>query len=217
MISMRSMLVVLVSLGLVLGATAVHGSRTDRWGPNPALEQAGDQLERLPRELGDWVGTDQTLNENQLRIGEIAGYLAREYVHRPTGDRATVLIVYGRVGGIGAHPPDVCYRGAGFEIAEKPTPLALPQVEAGVEFLSLRASKNFPQPEALSVWWAWSGDLRGWTTPVYPRLHYALSPVLYKLYFIRNVPLGSTPETDKGLPAAQKLCLDVLRSLRPAP
>jgi hypothetical protein len=90
----------------------------------------------------------------------------------------------------------------------------LPTEESEVEFLTLRASKNFPRPEALTVWWAWSSDLQTWATPTYPRLHFALSPVLYKLYLIRSVPPGSTADNEKGLPAAQKLRQELLQALR---
>jgi hypothetical protein len=78
----------------------------------------------------------------------------------------------------------------------------------------MRAVKDFPHPQALSIWWAWSANLKNWETPGYPRLRYALSPVLYKMYLIRSVDPSSTPETDTSLQAATTLSTEILRSLQ---
>jgi hypothetical protein len=105
-----------------------------------------------------------------------------------------ILLICGAPGPTSVHTPDVCYRGAGFEMKGK---IARHTEEvpglAPVEMCTAQFHK--PQsafPEQLRIYWTWS-TTGEWNAPVYPRWHFAGQTVLYKLYVIRStLHTGST-------------------------
>ncbi len=211
----RPLLPFAAAVGLILSAAAVHGLRTDRWGKAQALEVAGGPLTRVPDRLGDWVGTEVELDARQLQMADLAGHLCREYVHGPTRRKVLVLLVYGRPGAVGAHTPDVCYQGAGYQFAAAAAREAFKRGGEAADFWTGSAVKEGPRPEALSIRWCWSTDLLRWGAPSSPRWHYALAPVLYKLYLVRPVPPGGEEAREFG-EDADGLCELLLRALKDA-
>ncbi|MGL4551812.1 MAG: exosortase-associated EpsI family protein [Gemmataceae bacterium] len=184
---LRSAAAVLVFAGLLVGGTVVHGLRTERWGKAAALGDAARALESVTREFGDWEATDVKLDDRQLQIGEIAGYLCRDYVHRPTGERVLVLVVCGRPGAVGAHSPEVCYRGAGYATSRDAAKEVVKGDGPPAEFHTASATKQGARAEKLAIAWTFSTDRKRWSAPETPRWTFALSPVLYKLYLVRQV------------------------------
>src|SRR5262249_33147607 len=140
-----------------------------------------------------------------------AGYLTRRYVNGRTGGEMSIYLVCGRSGPVSVHTPDVCYRGAGFEVLGDPTPrtvevdgLAEP---AEVNRIEARADA-LKGPVRQEVLWSWSA--RGkWETPRSPRLAFARYPVLYKLYVIH--PLTS----EKGSAEEDPSAAEFIRILLP--
>lgn len=211
---MRSALPVLIAVAL-LAATAVgHGLRTNRWGRAKELAEAGRPLERLPRELGDWSGTDVEISAREMEIADAAGYLCRNYVHRPTGRRAMILIIYGRPGPIGSHTPDVCYRGAGFVLTPQTTRRAVKHQSGTAQFHTTTATKEGPRPEALSVWWSMSRDLALWEAPSVSRVHFAFTPVLYKVYLVRPLDSPRQADSEEHVKLSEQFLAQVFRSLK---
>ncbi len=68
--------------------------------------------------------------------------------------------------------------------------------------------KPGPVPEALDVLWAWTTN-GSWTASTSPRVAFARSPVLYKLYVVRRL----TRPDEKPPPEP---CQDFLRLFLPA-
>lgn len=209
----RSTLLLAASAALIAGATVVHGLRTDRWGRAAVLDEAAKALKRVPARLDEWQGTDVELDDRQLQVGEIDSYLAREYVHLPSGRRATVLVLCGRPGAIGAHTPDICYQGAGFSMAGATGRRDLKGAAVPAEFATATAAKAGPPPEALSIWWSWSDKLEKWEAPARDaRWRFAWSPVLFKMYVVRRIAPGRA-EPPEDLEAASALAARLAAAL----
>ena len=68
---------------LVLITSAVaHGLRSNRWGPSADLKAAGDRLQTVPADMGDWASTPESIDPRQLEVAEVTAHLSRRYVNR---------------------------------------------------------------------------------------------------------------------------------------
>jgi hypothetical protein len=183
-----------VVLSVVLVSAAVAGLWTGRWGNSRALEEAVARLDGVPMSLGDgWDGQpENNMNEREVAVAEIEGYVRRRYVHRRTGAVVSMLLVCGRAGPIAAHAPEVCYAGAGFAKAGATREYG---GEAGsrwrFEVLDFR-KQDEAAPTLLRVFLAW-GQGGAWSAPANPRVAFAGKPYLYKLYVVREMPRAGEP------------------------
>jgi hypothetical protein len=191
---MKGLLVITGAVAILVATGIAHGLRTDRWGVGAEVAEAARRLDDIPLRVGEWSGQPIELDQRQLRTAQVVGHLARRYTHEPTGRTVLVLIVSGRPGAIGAHSPDVCFQGAGFQMAGQPKVRPVKLSARAVAFAHTLASKGEPRPEHLSLWWAWSADGVTWEAPSSPRAHFLRSANLFKIYFIRAV--GDPQVTD---------------------
>ncbi len=185
--NVRGIILPAVALILVLGTGIVHGVMSGRWGRPDDLRAVASRLDSVPMTVGDWSATPSEIPDDQLARGEIVSYLSRRYVNRSRGTAVTVLVVMGRPGPISIHTPDVCFRGAGFEL-ERPVTNQSADI-AGVgrcEFMVGDFTRpTAATPEHARVFWGWSSDGR-WTAPSNPRFEFAGKPFLFKLYVLRS-------------------------------
>lgn len=195
----------ILTAGLILGGAGIaHGLRSDRWGKSAVVIEAAQRLQKIPATHGDWTSEEVPLDARQLEIADVVGFLSRRYTHQTTGASVMVLIVAGRPGAIGAHTPDVCYRGAGFQMNGSIKAADLTAAGQPQSFWHTTATRAEPRLEHLSLWWAWSHDGAQWRASREPRLEFARSPSLYKLYVIRSV---SRPD-DEGPESPTRRFLD---------
>src|SRR5262249_16950596 len=163
-----------------------HGFWTGRWGtPTADPSAAAARLDSVPRTIGSWDSVDMEVDSAQLDAAQVTGYLSRRYVDRATGTEVSVLIVCGRPGPIPAHPPDICYRGAGYELLSAPAKYVVgaPSASSAAEFWKARFVKSDSALSSqLEVLWSWSAS--GVWKADNPRLKFAGFPALYKLYVI---------------------------------
>ena len=171
------------ALAVLLSGVA-HGLFTDRWTTAQAVRDVQPRLDRLPTAIGTWTGQDDPLNPDVLNKGEIQAHLSRRYRDSRTGQTVQVLVVAGRPGPIAVHTPDICFQGAGFEMAAHPAHLTVNDTGAKL-WAATFAKPNAPVPESLLVSWCWNGG-SGWEAPDHrsARVRYAFRPVLYKLYLV---------------------------------
>lgn len=193
------------SLGILVASGIVQGRLTGRWSTSTDLSSAVARLDELPREVGTWKGEDADVDRATLQRAGIAGGVVRRYQDVRTGSTVMVMLVCGRPGPVSVHTPDVCYEGAGYELAAPPSAL-IPG------FLGA----TMVRPDAviadrLQVYWSWNAEGR-WAAPGNPRLAYGGRPYLFKLYVIRSSPsagddLASGPAADfaKALTATFEL------------
>ena len=98
---------------LVMGAGAAVTWRADR--PRPA-QQTG-VVARVALELDGWRGEEHALTKRHYDLLETRDVLLRSYV-RGEDDVLACVAVAGP-DGKAAHPPEVCYRGLGYDVAEQ--------------------------------------------------------------------------------------------------
>jgi hypothetical protein len=175
-------LIACVLLISVLGG--VHGISTDRWGPSGQLQQALERLPNVPKQFGDWKGEDiPTDDESMPQIG-IQGYIHRRYQDTVSRQAVVLLIVCGRGGPICVHTPDVCYANAGYKQLNDENRLEISCNDGRKDsFTFARFGKpDGVVPAQLDIFWSWSRDGTEWQSPERPRLMFARTKSLYKLY-----------------------------------
>jgi hypothetical protein len=192
----------LVALTAVLFSGVLHGMWTERWHTSAVRRDAAERLGRLPQRIGEWEGQDQEMDRREFEVAMIDGYVMRRYLRPRDGSAVSLLLVSGRHGPVSVHSPEVCYAGAGYVQAAASV---LEDVPAGngrqtQQFLKAKFVKeNATETDALWIRWGWSagGD---WQAPKNPRLTFARSGVLYKLYVIGGSQVASEKEQlDPGL------------------
>jgi hypothetical protein len=187
---MKRILPALAALALILAVGLLHGMWTNRWGMPWQLEQAIERVKSVPRSVADWEGHDLELDAGELAQVGIPGFLYRTYVQRGTGRQVDVLLVCGRPGPVCVHTPDVCLRGAGYQIGDQ-TNYRLQGPDA--QFRTAGMRKKTPTAIfALRVDWAWSATGRWWV-PDNPRWTLGHYPVLYKLYVLQAARGAADP------------------------
>ncbi|MER3440521.1 MAG: hypothetical protein C4296_03980 [Gemmataceae bacterium] len=184
-----------------LGGLA-HGLWTNRWTAAGEPLQFAQKLQNVPSVIGDWELTSESkLNERELQIGNIVGYISRRYTHRGDGNVVALLMVCGKPGPISVHTPDVCYGGAGYQLIDDPAVWQTASERPAVFRVGV-FRKNLPAEGAtyLRIFWSWSPDGIEWTAPKHPRISFAMHPALYKMYVIETIersdmPLENSPAT----------------------
>jgi hypothetical protein len=188
----------LTTLTLLLAAGVVHGLWTERWTPSPALEQACGQVPLVPLVIGDWQGEDLETDAATYALAGARSYWARTYTNRVNGVSVFAILMCGRTGKMAVHTPEVCYRGAGYDLLETPVHTVLRDdlgTEAGVMW-SARFAKQAGTGSDLRLYWGWN-DGTGWQAPANPRWDFRGRPYLYKLYVSHELNGGADdPTTD---------------------
>lgn len=198
---MLRILPAMVGVVLLVACGVVQGLWTDRWGVSNEPRTSASKLAHVPKTIGDWeTYKEPPIDETDLAVGEIAGYLDRLYLNRRTGKGLAVLCVCGKPGPIGQHPPTVCFIGAGFELTKsKRQSIGSENLQPPAEFLVGEFHKSTGTvPEWERVYWSWSGN-GVWTAPESTRLAFAHYRALYKLYVIHK--MSRPDENDEVDPA----------------
>ncbi|MCI0455471.1 MAG: EpsI family protein [Gemmataceae bacterium] len=210
---MTRRLPILVGFALLAFSGLVHGLWTGRWEDSQALENAAARVEQVPLTLGGWKGRAQPVDHESFAQAGARGYWMRTYTEERTGEAVTMLLMCGRPGKMSVHTPDLCYRGAGYEVTGDPVRQTVPTPAGRAEFWTARMRKpGVGMATTLRIYWAWSTD-GSWRAPDLPRWTFAGSPFLYKLYIVRDSTAdGERPGTadpslrllDRLLPALRK-------------
>src|ERR1043165_2027863 len=206
-----SRLLAAVLAGVILLASGVlrYSLATD----SEQLEEAVARLPHVPLQIGDWKAQEvakEDLDEPSFRQSGAKGYWVRTYVHQPTGAGVLVILMCGRPGKMAVHTPDICYRGAGYEMLDQPAVCSIKndQGAEGLRLWTALFSKKTGVGKNLRLYWAWNS--RGvWEASPNPRWQFRGAPFLYKLYVSRDRSLQPQAAADVD-PAA-----DLLRELAP--
>lgn len=209
---------IVVAAVLVLAAGLVHGLLTSRWQTSYALEEAAARVPRVPLEVGDWKGTEQAVDADMFARAGAVAYWSRRYENRKTGAVVTVILMCGRAGKMAVHTPDVCYRGAGYEMTGAMRRHAIPVGDRQAEFWTGDFNKEGSLlAQGLRLFWSWSAD-GSWQAPDSPRFTFRGQPALYKLYAVRDIASGAEPlETDPTAALLRQLLPVMEEALFPPP
>ncbi|GEM_PF-713742 len=169
-----------------LGATAGADLLLNQGLSNPEEVAAGvAKLNALPTTIGAWTSAPGSIDERELRLGEIAGYFRREFRHAETGRAVVVTILCGASGPLSVHPPTACFEGVGYSLVAGPTVTGITDETNATVSLN-KASfrlRDIAAAEVVRVFWGWSEDGE-WDAPGNPRVSYRGRSVLFKLYTV---------------------------------
>jgi hypothetical protein len=162
------------------------------------LDIAAERVALVPMVVGAWQGTEEQGDAASFEQAGAKRYWMRQYVHAGSKETILVILMCGRAGKMSVHTPEVCYRGAGYELGEDPTPCLIngKSTNLGSFWTSLFTKKSVP-PTNLRLYWAWNA--RGeWEAAASPRWQFRGAPFLYKLYVSRDVgrQTGVAPSAD---------------------
>jgi hypothetical protein len=198
-----------------VAAAVYEGLRSDRWGKSEDLVEAAKRLENVPAEFGDWTSETVEMDEKVLRVAEAAGHVSRIYKNRKNRAEVSVLLLCGRTGPIGAHTPDVCYAGSGYEMVGQPEKKTLPfGTNSAATYWSVRFEKKSLDAIPQRVCWMWGND-GDWQAATNPRSEFALKKSLYKLYVTRG-ETNLLPTRDTQPDPIQEFLKDFLPEVKTA-
>ena len=177
---------VVSALAVLLAAGVLEGIRTNRWGATEDLQAAATRLKAIPREVGDWMGTDLWIEPKLLERAEATGYVSRQYRNPKTGATVSTLLLCGPPGPIGAHTPDYCYGGLGYQLTgkERRKTVAMPDGKTAAYWSVQFVKPDSTQDPGLEVNWAWGVD-GDWVASRQPRQEFISHQFLYKFYVAR--------------------------------
>jgi Protein of unknown function (DUF3485) len=185
----------IAAAALIVGAGLIHGKWTNRWAPTPALAALAARFDSVPMTIGDWTATPFRLGERERKLAGAEACLARVYTNAARGLSVSVLLLGGLPGDIAAHTPEVCYPGAGYQLAATRWFDYRPVTDGPrAGFQTAVATRGGSDPSALRIFWAWHSST-GWVAPEAARWKFASEPTLCKLYVIRETG-GSAIDPD---------------------
>src|SRR5262249_32960731 len=162
------------AVALLLVSGVAHGLWSERWAPSAALHEAAARVALVPAEIGGWKATDvETESAAFFRAGALQ-YLARSYVDERRKTPVPVILMCGRAGRMAVHTPEVCYRGAGYEMGGAAQTFAAKSAGGDKfgDFWTARFTKQSPAKLAgnsadLRLYWAWNAQ-GAWQAPANP-------------------------------------------------
>ena len=186
---------VAAALALIAACGVVHGMRSERWHKSQMLEEALTRVEQAPMEFGDWKAEAIEGDAAAFAQAGAQAYWTRIYTNARKRQSILVILMCGRAGRMAVHTPEVCYRGAGYELFDKPAPTML-RSDGGDDlgrFNTARFAKGSTLGSSLRLYWSWNpGD--GWQAPANPRWEFRGRQFLYKLYVSHDVATGNEPD-----------------------
>jgi hypothetical protein len=181
------------AFGALLVSGLVHGLWTQRWQTAEALDRAVTRLYAVPMKAGDWKGTTIEVDPELYQQARAVGYWMRRYTKEGSAEAVGVILMCGRAGHMAVHTPDICYRGAGYEMVGEPTKYRMPG-PGDFEFWTATFRQARAAGADLEIYWTWRAA-DSWLAPLSPRLTFGGQPYLYKLYLVREKTGDAPPGT----------------------
>jgi hypothetical protein len=147
------------------------------------LDPAAERVALVPLAIGAWQGHDEETDRASFEQAGAKNYWMRSYVNSRSNESILVILMCGRAGKMAVHTPEVCYRGAGYELHDQPAPCALKDFGA---FWTAQFTKKGTTPTHLRLYWAWNAH-GSWEASAAPRWEFRGEPFLYKLYVSRDI------------------------------
>lgn len=189
-----------VALLLLAGTTVVQGNLSERWVKvdSAIVKRWVDHLSRVPLSFGEWQGREaEKSSEAEKAVAKFEGERPLNFVNEATGNMIGVSLVCGLGRNVSIHTPEKCYLAAGFSLGDQPSRYTI-ELSEGKKADFYTASfirEKADGVERLRILWAWN-DGTGWAAPAWPKVAYARSPALYKMYLICPMPRHDTKITE---------------------
>lgn len=202
---MRQIPLILGVLALI-GLTVAEARMSGRFeGSNITEEQFAAMIANIPKDVGEWHGTDQPVGEIERKTAGARGYLSREYKNAITGEAVGIWLIVGHSKDIVRHTPDICYPSSGFVMRAPENslqPFVFDGKEMGNFFTNTFIKEDVSGRQLKRVFWSWhkpseDGNAVEWKAPKIVRWEFGNAPNLYKMYFTSNMR-GLQETTDES-------------------
>ena len=197
---MKRLATIVVALVILVVSGLVHGYWSERWAPSSALRAAAARVDKVPMEIGDWKAQTIDGDAGAFYQAGAQAYWTGSYVNTRNKTTMLVILMCGRAGRMAVHTPEVCYRGAGYEMQRVPDTLAATSAtgEKLGTFWTARFSKAAGVASDLRLYWSW--NVQGaWQASAQPRWDFGGEPFLYKLYLSHDAPGPASAATTTAL------------------
>jgi hypothetical protein len=204
-----------VAVVMVIASSIVQGFWTNRFGAksdSQIVKEFAQNLERVPKVIGEWEAVDHPMNAQEQEVAGIVGYVSREYRNPRTDESVTVMLVCGNFRNIAKHEPTQCYVAAGYNQEKE-----VEQYETTTNFnTTVFKLEGEKKQERLRIFWSWNYDGK-WVSPTYARWSLRGLPALYKLYVISSVGASEDLEGSTAFKFIQVLIPELDKRLFVAP
>jgi hypothetical protein len=207
---MKRLVTLAVALLVLVVSGLLHGFSSERWASAPALNDAAARVAQVPLEIGDWKAEPIESDSAAFFQAGAQAYWTRTYMNARNKDRILAILMCGRSGRMAAHTPEVCYRGAGYEMDRLPETLTVSTL-AGANlgtFWSARFTKDAGSAADLRLFWSWSAK-DTWQASTQPRWDFGGEAFLYKLY-LSHEEAGPASASTTAVTAFMRLFLPEL-------
>jgi hypothetical protein len=183
---------VAVTVVLIASLTVWESVYSDRFtGSSISAEEFNRIFERVPKEVGPWVGEDNPVAKETLKTAGAVSHVSRTYTNQDTNEKVDLWLIVGHSRDISRHTPDICYPSQGF--AMDGTQMRQPIRPDGASEDSNFHTARFKKESALGtggplvrVFWAWNPnteDEKKWVAPDNSKLAFGNNSAIYKMYF----------------------------------
>lgn len=151
-------------------------------------------LKELPRELGDWRGTDEPMDPQIARNTGCTDYVFRIYTNTKTGARVGLILLYGPAEEVFLHAPEKCYPAAGYATLAGPEAQTVTAGSARYPFTSLLFAKGEGgRTNRQEVYYTWR-YLDHWTPELVVMKRIERIPGMFKVHLSRQAGPGELRE-----------------------
>lgn len=189
---MQRFLPIAVGVLVIVGLTIVQIRMTDRLaGGNVSAQERAELLKNIPKNIGDWHGTDMPIDDSVRKVAGAEGAVSRQYHNVRTNDIVDLWLIVGHGRAVAAHTPDICYPSSGFSSRVRENSVHTMEMDDGtaVPFLTNTfIREDVAGRRLIRVFWNWyntesSADKVVWEAPKNARWHFGNTRALYKMYF----------------------------------
>lgn len=175
----------------------MQGTLQRRWGFSAAERMAAARMAEFPKVLGEWQTISELeLSETSIKMLEPSAYHVRVVKSPESPFPVIQILLLGPSGYIGAHTPEVCVSGSGYEQLGETERTTVPHPDNpdldGTFWIATFRSRGSDR-HLLRTYWAWSTG-GPWEAATGSRTRYGLFPYLYKIQLECRLPAGSDPD-----------------------
>jgi hypothetical protein len=181
---------IIVAVFLALGISNLPAWRGST---DAQAKQIQVKLDAFPKEIGVWKSEPVEITKKVLSVAQAEAHMSRLYQKTTSSEAFNVLVLVGSPGAMGAHTPEVCYEGLGYERAGKVEKLSIPGETSSVLWTTL-FEKPKQAGQTLEVIWGHGVGAR-WIATDTPRMDFADQSLIFKVYISRLKP-SSRAEDD---------------------
>ena len=180
-------------------------------------------LEELPKALGGWRWIESSQSQLEPEVARTAGSSAnilREYVHEKSGERVSVMVLYGLAHTVFAHAPDICYPGHGYSVVMPPQDreLAIPGMQAPAVCRAAIYAKKVGPSDRFEVVYHTFRHNRQWVPELASRWKsFRYHPGAFKIQLQRTVSGNFTLEDGPSESLLSQLVQEINRRTAPNP